>query len=481
MGAVSSVVETVADTVGGVVEAVGDVGSAIDDAVNDVVPGGWATLAVVASPAIAGAVGVPASAIPYVAPATAGAVTLDQGGSLEDALLSAGLAYGAQQLFPSTDTTGLDMGDVIPTTPAQLEGLYPAGGTFLPPTIDTTGLDMGDVIPTTPMDMTSVIPEATPVAPSTTLPIEAQDPFGYKPPISLDAKTALNLANLGLTANAILNPPDLDMGGTGAGWYDLQPIPEGWSPPVYQTEFTPIDLASIFQGADLTGTQWANQMQPVQFAPAPTMQDLTNILQNPYSPSQLLIPPEAIASPKINDDSMIGPQMPMNQPFEQLSIPSSAMSAPKVSLEDVIGPQMPVDLISSSNQELIIPSNAMLSPKVSLEDVIGPQMPINTFSNIETSPITNIDSIIGPQMPNDLMQPSQQLIIPSGAMSAPRVMLEDVIGPQMPNNLFGLFSAPMTPSFSLESVIGPQMPNLSGFSNGSSGLLNSSVVGAKQS
>lgn len=218
--------------------------------------------------------------VPGSGPIVAAAQTLDQGGSIEDAALNAGINYAIAQAIPSgTDTIGLDMGDVIPTTPAQLEGLYPAGGTFLPPTFDTTGLDMGDVIPTTPMDITSVIPEATPVAPSTTLPIEAQDPFAYKPPISLDAKTALNLANLGLTANAILNPPDLNMGGTGPMWNELQPIPEGWSPPVYQTEFTPIDLASIFQGADLTGTQWANQMQPVQFAPAPTMQDLTNLLQ----------------------------------------------------------------------------------------------------------------------------------------------------------------------------------------------------------
>ena len=268
MGAVSSVVDTVADTVGGVVEAVGDVGSAIDDAVNDVVPGGWATVASIAVP----------TAAPYIVAAN----TLDQGGSLEDALTNAAISYVVGQIAQGfgTDTTGLDMGEVIPTTPSQLEGLYPQGGAFNPPVIDTTGLDMGDVIPTTPIDISSVITEpVTPVAPSTTLPIEAQDPFGYKPPISLDAKTALNLANLGLTANAILNPPDTNMGGTGATFYDLQPIPEGWKPPVYQTEFTPIDLASIFQGADLTGTQWANQMQPVQFAPAPTMQDLTNILQ----------------------------------------------------------------------------------------------------------------------------------------------------------------------------------------------------------
>lgn len=250
MGAVSSVVDTVADAVGGVVEAVGDVGSSIDDAVNDVVPGGWATVASIAVP----------TAAPYIVAAN----TLDKGGSLEDALTNAAISYGVGQIAQGFggDTTGLDMGDVIPTTPAQLEGLYPSGGTFNPPT---------------------------------TLPISAQDPLSYTPPAptdvvgdyfnpatqvsSLGIKDALNLANLGMTPASILNPPDTNMGGTGANWYDLQPIPEGWKPPVYQTEFTPIDLASIFQGADLTGTQWANQMQPVQFAPAPTMQDLTNILQ----------------------------------------------------------------------------------------------------------------------------------------------------------------------------------------------------------
>ena len=45
MGAVSSVVDTVSDVVGGAIDIVSDVGSAIDDAVNDVVPGGWVTVA----------------------------------------------------------------------------------------------------------------------------------------------------------------------------------------------------------------------------------------------------------------------------------------------------------------------------------------------------------------------------------------------------------------------------------------------------
>lgn len=268
MGAVSSVVDTVADTVGGVVEAVGDVGSSIDDAVNDVVPGGWATVASIAVP----------TAAPYIVAAN----TLDQGGSLEDALTNAAISYGVGQIAQNISAPEMGSLDAGPgaydiseyltpeTTTLPISAQDPFG--YTPPT---------EPLPITAQDPFAYTPETTPspISTSEPLPISSQDPFGYKPPISLDAKTALNLANLGLTANAILNPPDLNMGGTGPMWNELQPIPEGWSPPVYQTEFTPIDLASIFQGADLTGTQWANQMQPVQFAPAPTMQDLTNILQ----------------------------------------------------------------------------------------------------------------------------------------------------------------------------------------------------------
>lgn len=242
MGAVSSVVDTVADTVGGVVEAVGDVGSSIDDAVNDVVPGGWATVASIAVP----------TAAPYIVAAN----TLDKGGSLEDALTNAAISYGVGQIAQNIGAPEMGSLDAGP-------GAYDISEYLTPET--------------------------------TTLPISAQDPQGYIPLAptdvvgdyfnpakevsSLGLKGALNLANLGLTAASILNPPDLNMGGTGPTWNELQPIPEGWRSPVYQTEFTPIDLASIFQGADLTGTQWANQMQPVQFAPAPTMQDLTNLLQ----------------------------------------------------------------------------------------------------------------------------------------------------------------------------------------------------------
>jgi hypothetical protein len=261
MGAVSSVVDTVADAVGGVVEAVGDVGSSIDDAVNDVVPGGWATVASIAVP----------TAAPYIVAAN----TLDKGGSLEDALTNAAISYGVGQIAQNIGAPEAGSLDAGPGAYDISEYLTPQA------TAQTLPISAQDPFAYTP--------------PTEPLPITAQDPFGYTPPAptdvvgdyfnpakqvsSLGIKDALNLANLGMTAASILNTPDTNMGGTGATGYDLQPIPEGWKPPVYQTEFTPIDLASIFQGADLTGTQWANQMQPVQFAPAPTMQDLTNILQ----------------------------------------------------------------------------------------------------------------------------------------------------------------------------------------------------------
>lgn len=259
MGAVSSVVETVADTVTSavedVVDTVSDVGSQIDDAVNDVVPGGWATVANVAVPG-SGAV-------------ISAAKTLDEGGSIEDALTNAAVQYAVGEAIKGVsgaDTTGLDMGETIPTTPAQTEGLYPSGGTFNPPVIDITGIDMGDVIPTTPIQ-----------TPSNTLPISAQDPFGYTPPMNITPKDVLNVANLAMTANALLNPPELPQGTTSG--YELQPIPETWKSPVYQQEFTPIDLNTIFGNQNLlANTQWTTQPQQVQFAQAPTMQNLTDII-----------------------------------------------------------------------------------------------------------------------------------------------------------------------------------------------------------
>jgi len=69
-GGVSSVVESVSDTVSNAVSSVSDALATVDDTVNSAVPGGWATVASVAVPAAA----------PYIQAAN----VLDKGGSLED-------------------------------------------------------------------------------------------------------------------------------------------------------------------------------------------------------------------------------------------------------------------------------------------------------------------------------------------------------------------------------------------------------------
>jgi hypothetical protein len=69
-GGVSSVVESVSDTVSNAVSSVSDALATVDDTVNSVVPGGWATVASIA--------------VPVAAPYIQAANVLDKGGSLED-------------------------------------------------------------------------------------------------------------------------------------------------------------------------------------------------------------------------------------------------------------------------------------------------------------------------------------------------------------------------------------------------------------
>jgi hypothetical protein len=69
-GGVSSVVESVSDTVSNAVSSVSDALATVDDTVNSAVPGGWATVASVA--------------VPVAAPYVQAANVLDKGGSLED-------------------------------------------------------------------------------------------------------------------------------------------------------------------------------------------------------------------------------------------------------------------------------------------------------------------------------------------------------------------------------------------------------------
>jgi hypothetical protein len=71
-GGVSSVVESVSDTVSNAVSSVSDALATVDDTVNSAVPGGWATVASIAVPAAA----------PYIQAAN----VLDKGGTPEDVL-----------------------------------------------------------------------------------------------------------------------------------------------------------------------------------------------------------------------------------------------------------------------------------------------------------------------------------------------------------------------------------------------------------
>jgi len=86
-GGVSSVVESVSDTVSNAVSSVSDALATVDDTVNTVVPGGWVTVASVAT-------GLP----PDVASAVQAANVVAQGGSIEDAAKAAVIGQVAGQV-----------------------------------------------------------------------------------------------------------------------------------------------------------------------------------------------------------------------------------------------------------------------------------------------------------------------------------------------------------------------------------------------
>lgn len=128
-GFFSSVFSPITEAVSNVVEGIG---GAIEDTASNV---GSVVNQVTESPLL------PLVAnyfVPGSGAYIAAAQTLDQGGSLEDAIKTGAVVYGAQQLLSgSPDSTGINTGDVIPATPSQLEGLYPTGGVFTPPVIET--------------------------------------------------------------------------------------------------------------------------------------------------------------------------------------------------------------------------------------------------------------------------------------------------------------------------------------------------------
>lgn len=104
MGAVSSVVDTVSDVVGGAIDVVKDAGSFIDDAVNDVVPGGWVTV---------GAAALGAGAL----------------GALEGAAAETGLATLGESVLPAAEAFGTGGGALA--TDAALAAGAGASGTAL--------------------------------------------------------------------------------------------------------------------------------------------------------------------------------------------------------------------------------------------------------------------------------------------------------------------------------------------------------------
>lgn len=178
----------------------------------------------------------------------------------------AGLYPPGDIFNPPIDTTGIDTGDVIPFTPEQVEGLYPPGDTFLPGGYTgTEGIDTGDVIPTTPAQLEGLYPPSNTFVPPPTLP---------------SIKDIANAAVIAGTINSIVNPPSLDVGGSGGG-FAVVPVPSEWRAPTYSQSFTPFDINSLFTTQNLLGgTQWQNLPPEIQFAVAPTMQALTDMISN---------------------------------------------------------------------------------------------------------------------------------------------------------------------------------------------------------
>lgn len=219
--------------------------------------------------------------------------------------------------------TGIDIGDVIPATPAQLEGLYPVGGAFNPPNASTGGGELGENVPsgidkwdeafiraggifnpeyvnasTGGMELGEGVPSGVAAwdkayidaggkfLPGTTTDVVA-DYFNpdstLTTPITLPSiKDLANAAVIAGTINSMVNPPSLGGGTTtGGGGFGIVPVPSDWKSPTYNQQFTPLDLNSLFTTANLLkGTQWENLPPEIKFAAAPTMEALTNMISN---------------------------------------------------------------------------------------------------------------------------------------------------------------------------------------------------------
>jgi len=136
-GGVSSVVESVSDTVSNAVSSVSDALATVDDTVNSAVPGGWATVASIA--------------VPVAAPYIQAANVLDKGGTPEDVLKNYALSQiGGEVGGQVAGETGSALaGKVAGTTTAGLL----SGAT--PEQALTSGLTSGAISQVTPSGLLS--------------------------------------------------------------------------------------------------------------------------------------------------------------------------------------------------------------------------------------------------------------------------------------------------------------------------------------
>lgn len=110
MGAVSSVVDTVSNVVGGAIDLVKDAGSFIDDTVRDVVPGGWVTV----GGAVLGASALGALESAAAAEGATGLASLPESVLSADAAFATGSELAAPAFVPSELATALSTS--APTT-----------------------------------------------------------------------------------------------------------------------------------------------------------------------------------------------------------------------------------------------------------------------------------------------------------------------------------------------------------------------------
>jgi len=252
MGAVSSVVDTVADVVDAVASpivdvvddaatSVSDVASNIDDFVNDEIPGGWVTVAAVT--------------VPFVAPELFAAETAAPSLTGYDAAM-ADLAASAPAFAPEAAAiaapalTGVDaaLADLAASAPSFTPEVIAA-----PVAAELTGVDaaLADLTNATPAFTGAEL--AVPAASGVTL------------------KGALDTARAGLLVNALTGDP-LGLSDTGGGGasaptgFAQVPIPEDWTSPTYT--YSPVQnvtFEDLFPGVSLQGTQWQNMPQAQTF------------------------------------------------------------------------------------------------------------------------------------------------------------------------------------------------------------------------